>query len=158
MIKKIFILIVLLIAAGILYSYYVTEQKNSQVKAQIEKAEVELNKPPPPVIVREVIREQQQIERLIRPPAKSSRDGESDAEPPKAASAPPPPPVAEKKIVQVDDTALKEYERNRQINIELIGILKLQINESNSWETIAKLLILILVSYGGIKYINKRFA
>lgn len=46
----------------------------------------------------------------------------------------------------------------QQIDIELIGVLKLQINDGILWETIAKILVLMLVSYGGVKYINKKFA
>lgn len=82
------------------------------------------------------------------------------------AKPPPPPPPPQQRtrrkdgetVVETPVTPIEQYERDRQINIELVGVLKLQINENNSWETIAKLLVLILMSYGGIKYINKRFA
>ena len=59
----------------------------------------------------------------------------------------PPPPQKIEKDIPV-----------QQIDIELIGVLKLQINDGILWETIAKILVLMLVSYGGVKYINKRFA
>ena len=83
-------------------------------------------------------------------------------------AAPPPPRVKEliiankdgspvKKIRQVDNTEVEEFEKNQQIKVELIGVLKLQINENNSWETISKMLVLLLVSYGGIKTINRIF-
>jgi hypothetical protein len=83
--------------------------------------------------------------------------------------APPPPPKIKeqiivrkdgsppRKIVQVDNSEAEAYQKDQQIKIELIGVLKLQINENNSWETVAKLLVLILVSYGGIKIINRVF-
>lgn len=44
------------------------------------------------------------------------------------------------------------------MTLEVVGVLKVQINENNSWETIAKLLVLVLFSYGGIKFINRKFA
>ena len=59
----------------------------------------------------------------------------------------PPPPQKIEKDIPV-----------QQIDIELIGVLKLQINDGILWETIAKIIVLMLVSYGGVKYINKRFA
>ena len=66
----------------------------------------------------------------------------------------PPPPQKNGKIVEKD---LPPVAPN-PIDIELIGVLKLKINDNILWETIAKILVLLLCSYGGVKYINKRFA
>ena len=53
----------------------------------------------------------------------------------KALALPPPPPDA---------------------SIEVAGVVKVQINEDNSWETILKLVSTILVTYAGIRLINKK--
>ena len=41
-------------------------------------------------------------------------------------------------------------------SIEVAGVVKVQINEDNSWETILKLISTILVTYAGIRLINKK--
>lgn len=41
-------------------------------------------------------------------------------------------------------------------SIEVAGVVKVQINEDNSWETILKLVSTILVTYAGIRLINKK--
>lgn len=79
---------------------------------------------------------------------------------------PPPPPlmtqpkegvVIQSKPITIPDVNT-QFKAEQQVYIELIGVLKLQLNPHNSWETIAQMLVLLLFSYGGIKYINKRFA
>lgn len=70
----------------------------------------------------------------------------------------PPPPhqmKREKNGVQLD---LPPVAASPDMTLEVVGVLKVQINENNSWETIAKLLVLVLFSYGGIKFINRKFA
>ena len=74
----------------------------------------------------------------------------------KSAAKPPPPQI--KKQKDGVDLDLPEKLSAPDMTLEIVGVLKLQINENNSWETIAKLLVLLLFSYGGVKYINKRFA
>lgn len=86
---------------------------------------------------------------------------EDTAKPPRPLILPPdptqgipmPPPPQNGKI----DKDLPPLASN-PIDIELIGVLKLKINDNILWETIAKILVLVLCSYGGIKFINKRFA
>ena len=118
----------LTIGGFILYSYFQTEQKNRSIQENIQKTEAELKSLPPP------------------PPPPILQQRKKDGV------------VVESKPIEIEDTADLKFKQEQQIRIELIGILKLQINENNSWETILKLLVLILFSYGGIKYINRRFA
>ena len=69
-------------------------------------------------------------------------------------SKPPPPPIQREKNGRI----VIEKDNTNPIEIEMIGVLKLKINDNILWETIAKILVLLLCSYGGVKYINKRFA
>ena len=66
----------------------------------------------------------------------------------------PPPPIQREKNGRI----VIEKDNTNPIEIEMIGVLKLKINDNILWETIAKILVLLLCSYGGVKYINKRFA
>lgn len=116
-----FLLLSLTTASFILYSFHQTEQRNKQIKENIQKAEREL----------------------------------------KELSSIPPPHAIKRKESNIKDKSIPlpdPIEKEKEIRIELIGILKVQINENNSWETILKLLVLILVSYGGIKYIHRKFS
>ena len=64
-----------------------------------------------------------------------------------------PPPMQREKNGRI----VIEKDNTNPIEIEMIGVLKLKINDNILWETIAKILVLVLFSYGGIKYINKKF-
>ena len=64
-----------------------------------------------------------------------------------------PPPIQREKNGRI----VIEKDNTNPIEIEMIGVLKLKINDNILWETIAKILVLVLFSYGGIKYINKKF-
>ena len=66
----------------------------------------------------------------------------------------PPPPIQGEKNGRI----VIEKDNTNPIEIEMIGVLKLKINDNILWETIAKILVLLLCSYGGVKYINKKFA
>ena len=66
-----------------------------------------------------------------------------------------PPPALQK---EKNGRIVIEKDYTNPIEIEMIGVLKLKINDNILWETIAKILVLLLCSYGGVKYINKRFA
>ena len=48
-------------------------------------------------------------------------------------------------------------DEDNRVQLELMGVMKIEMDESNSWETIFKIITLILVTYGGIKFINKKF-
>ena len=50
-----------------------------------------------------------------------------------------------------------ESDASGDIELELAGVVRLKMNESNSWSTILKILVLVLVTYGGVKFINKKF-
>lgn len=160
LIKSAFFIVIFAAAAYIIYSYFQTEYKNTHINQQIAAVQEELKKPPPKPIVKEKRIELLEERAIIRKPdgAASTPAPTSSPPAPAASAPPPPPPKREIKITEVDTRPVEEYYKNQQIKIEIIGILKLQINENNSWETILKLLILILVSYGGIKYINRKFA
>ncbi len=47
-----------------------------------------------------------------------------------------------------DDTA--------DIQVEVMGVMKVSMTEKNSWESIFKIIVLVLVTYGGIKFINNK--
>ena len=76
--------------------------------------------------------------------------------PPDPTQGIPMPPPPQKGKIEIDKD-LPPVASN-PIEIEMIGLLKLKINDNILWETIAKILVLLLCSYGGVKYINKRFA
>ena len=46
---------------------------------------------------------------------------------------------------------------NDDIKVEVFGLLKFEMNESNSWQTIAKILTVILGTFAGIRAINAIF-
>jgi NO-binding membrane sensor protein with MHYT domain len=57
------------------------------------------------------------------------------------------------------DNRLTRFQRPpaSSTTMEVVGLIKLEIPESNSWETIAKILTLLLASVLGIRLINAMF-
>jgi hypothetical protein len=145
-----------IIGSYILYSHYRVGVTNAEIKAKIAQVEDAVKAPPPQPIVVEKKITIQQPPLVIRPTIKDIPCSDCSTPPPPPPRVIPVPPI-EKTVKEIDNSPVERYERERQVNIELIGVLKLQINESNSWETVLKILVLILVSYGGIKYINRKF-
>ena len=76
---------------------------------------------------------------------KMQKQAESDAA--KAAAAPPPPPL------QVEPTGGGAP----VAKVEVAGVVKFEISEDNSWQTVLKILAIILGSVLGIRIINTGF-
>lgn len=70
--------------------------------------------------------------------------------PPPAAMPPPPPSTVDK---SGPDTARDEV----AAKMELIGILKITLSETTSWQTIIKMIVTVLTTFFGIKLINHMF-
>ena len=138
----IFLSIMLVLGWFIYMNWSQTENRNRILSSEIAMHEDVLKaKPPPPRVVEET--------RLMQVP-KTLKKGGKHSE-----------PVMETKTIttyKVDRTETDKFLQQQQISLELIGVLKLQLNPNNSWETIAQILVLLLFSYGGVKIINKKFS
>lgn len=176
----VFVSLVVIMATGIVIKWNRVEQNNKQVQTQIAQAEEIVKAEPPPV--KKTVR----IQKIYPPPKMATKPIEqNDGQPNPAPMAKVElnictdldkaaktgcrfvtqeeydfivhgKPIVKKTIIE-DDTERREFIKQQQVNVELIGILKLQLNEQNSWNTILQMLVLLLCSYGGVKFINKKF-
>jgi hypothetical protein len=137
-ILALFLSMMVVVGYYIYYNWKTVEVKNASIQSEIAMHEdIVTAKPPPPRVIEET--------KTIRIVPKKGGKGSKDVE--------------EKTITtyKLDRTETDKFLQQQQVSLELIGVLKLQLNPNNSWETIAQLLVLLLFSYGGVKAINKRF-
>lgn len=138
-ILALFLSLMVVLGYYIYHNWKTVEVKNASIQSEIAMHEdIVSAKPPPPRVVEET--------KTIRIVPKKGGNGSKDVE--------------EKIIItnRIDRTETDKFLQQQQVSLELIGVLKLQLNPNNSWETIAQILVLLLFSYGGVKAINRKFA